>query len=85
MTTGSIKARTVPAAGVLPIDTSLTPPAEPISALPAETKRAWCDLQQRDLRAGQPPLGEAVPRQIAAGNALCMRWFALPAFDSLSD
>jgi hypothetical protein len=51
-TTGSIKARTVPAVDALPINTSMPPPPEPIRSLPAETKRARCDLRQRDLRAG---------------------------------
>ena len=42
---------------------------------PPEINREWCELRQRDIRAGRPPLGEADPNRIAVGDALCMRWF----------
>jgi hypothetical protein len=75
ITTASIPKSITPNEAQLRLDTSKPPRVEPDRNLPPETKRAWCELRQRDIRAGRPPLGENAPKQIAAGNALCLQWF----------
>ena len=67
LTTGSIEHGSNRGA----IDTSKAARVEPIHALSSDTKRAWCEMRLRDVRAGKPPLGETNTKQIEAGNALC--------------
>ncbi len=38
-------------------------------------RREWCELRQKDIRAGKAPLGEKDPKQVSIGNFLCERWF----------
>lgn len=72
-------------AGPLAIDTPRMPSINPMKRLDAETKRSWCQMRQRDLREGKPPLGEIDPKQITISNALCLEWFSLPSFGSIYD
>ena len=51
LTTGSIE----PVSNRGAIDTSKAARVEPIHALSSDTKRAWCEMRLRDVRAGIRP------------------------------
>ena len=70
VTTGSINQAVTPGmASLKPLQ------SEPQDKLPLETKRAWCEFRQRDIRAGKAPLGETNINRVASGDALCRMWF----------